>query len=98
MLTALSTVQKNLMRFAFMPAAVKSNRSGWSVEWGRPQIPYMLKEMSSEWTGRKACVFVCGPPSMRVDVANTVAGLQTLVLDRGTDLDEVFLHTENYSL
>jgi hypothetical protein len=89
--------QKNLMRFAFMPAAVKSRRSGWSVEWGRPDIPFMLKEMSEEWTGRKACVFVCGPPSMRVDVSNTVADLQKLVL-KSKKLDEIFLHTENYAL
>ncbi|SMQ49596.1 unnamed protein product [Zymoseptoria tritici ST99CH_3D7] len=89
--------QKNLMRFAFMPAAVKSRRSGWSVEWGRPDIPYMLKEISEEWTGRKACVFVCGPPSMRVDVSSTVADLQKLVL-KSKKLDEIFLHTENYAL
>lgn len=86
------------MRFAFMPAAAKSTRGGWSVEWGRPPIPYMLKDMSREWTGRKACVFVCGPPSMRVDVSNTVADLQKLVLGADKNLDEVFLHTENYSL
>ncbi|EME49640.1 hypothetical protein DOTSEDRAFT_68426 [Dothistroma septosporum NZE10] len=90
--------QKNLMRFAFMPAAVKSRRSGWSVEWGRPELPYMLKELSEGWTGKKACVFVCGPPAMRVDVSNTVADLQRLVLGGNKGLDEVFLHTENYAL
>ena len=88
--------QKNLMRFAFMPAAVKSRRNGWSTEWGRPDIPFMLKEMSEEWIGRRACVFVCGPPSMRVDVCNTVADLQKMVL-RG-EKDEIYLHTENYAL
>ena len=88
--------QKNLMRFAFMPAAVKSRKSGWSTEWGRPDIPYMLKEMSEEWSGRRTCVFVCGPPSMRVDVSNTVAELQKMVL-RGQK-DEIFLHAENYAL
>lgn len=91
-----SEFQKNLMRFAFMPAAVKARKSGWSTEWGRPDIPYMLKEMSEEWTGRRTCVFVCGPPSMRVDVSNGVAGLQKMVL-RGTK-DEVYLHAENYAL
>ncbi|CAK3893968.1 Ferric cupric reductase transmembrane component 7 [Lecanosticta acicola] len=90
--------QKNLMRFAFMPAAVKSRRSGWSVEWGRPEISYMLRGMSQEWTGKRACVFVCGPPSMRVDVSNTVADLQKLVLGGNRKMDEVFLHTENYAL
>lgn len=89
--------QKNLMRFAFMPAAVKSKKTGWSTEWGRPDIPFMLREMSEEWTGRRACVFVCGPEAMRVDVSNTVAEMQKSVWrDRGRD--EVFLHTENYAL
>ncbi|QCT69604.1 hypothetical protein E1952_14805 [Staphylococcus aureus] len=63
--------QKNLMRFAFLPAAVKSRKTGWSTEYGRPDIPFMLREMSKEWTGRRTCVFVCGPPSMRIDVSNT---------------------------
>ena len=88
--------QKNLMRFAFMPAAAKSRKSGWSTEWGRPDIPYMLKEMSEQWSGRRTCVFVCGPPSMRVDVSNTVSELQKMVL-RGQK-DEIFLHAENYAL
>ncbi len=88
--------QKNLMRFAFMPAAVKAKKSGWSTEWGRPDIPYMLRDMSADWTGRRTCVFVCGPPSMRVDVSNTIADLQKTVL-RG-ERDEIFLHTENYAL
>lgn len=89
--------QKNLMRFAFMPAAVQSRKSGWSTEWGRPDIQYMLREMSKEWKGRRTCVFVCGPPSMRVDVSNTVADLQKLVLGN-KDTEEIFLHAENYAL
>lgn len=88
--------QKNLMRFAFMPAAVKGRKSGWSTEWGRPDISFQLREMSEEWTGRRTCVFVCGPPSMRVDASRTVAELQGSVL-RGK-MDEVFLHAENYAL
>jgi hypothetical protein len=88
--------QKNLMRFAFMPAAVKARKSGWSTEWGRPDIPYMLRDMSKDWTGRRTCVFVCGPPSMRVDVCNTVAELQKMVLGGGKD--EIYLHAENYAL
>ncbi|KAF2207944.1 hypothetical protein CERZMDRAFT_50182 [Cercospora zeae-maydis SCOH1-5] len=90
--------QKNLMRFAFMPrVAVESRKGGWSVEWGRPEIPYMLKELSDEWTGTKACVFVCGPPSMRTDVSRVVAGLQTKVMANKA-LHEIYLHTENYAL
>lgn len=89
--------QKNLMRFAFLPAAIKSTKSGWSTEYGRPQIPYMLREMSDEWTGRRVCVYVCGPPSMRTDVSSTVAELQrTIWTKKGRD--EIFLHTENYAL
>lgn len=89
--------QKSLMRFAFMPAAVRAKKSGWSTEWGRPDIPYMLRQMSQEWDGRRACVFVCGPPAMRIDVSKTVASLQTVVL-KGTGLEEVYLHAENYAL
>ncbi|PPJ55817.1 hypothetical protein CBER1_01554 [Cercospora berteroae] len=90
--------QKNLMRFAFMPrVANKSRKGGWSVEWGRPEIPYMLKELSDEWTGKKACVFVCGPPSMRTDVSTVVAGLQSKVMGN-KGLHEIYLHAENYAL
>lgn len=101
--TTPSEFQKNLMRFAFMPAAVKAHKSGWSTEWGRPDIPYMLKEMSAEWMGPRACVFVCGPPAMRRDVSGAVAGLQSLVFGGakkkgGRVMEEVFLHTENYAL
>lgn len=79
-----------------MPAAVKSRRSGWSVQWGRPELPYMLRELSEEWNGKRACVFVCGPPGMRMDVSETVAGLQKKVLSG--DVEEIYLHTENYAL
>ncbi|KAL1302227.1 hypothetical protein AAFC00_002652 [Neodothiora populina] len=44
--------QKNLMRFAFLPATVKSSSraGGWSTEYGRPDIPYMLRCMNrDEW-------------------------------------------------
>ncbi|KAF1991531.1 hypothetical protein K402DRAFT_346269 [Aulographum hederae CBS 113979] len=87
--------QKNLMRFAFLPAAVKK-RDGWSTEYGRPDIPYMLRQSSREW-GRRTCVFVCGPPGMRISVSDTVADLQKLVLRRD-GVDEVFLHAENYAI
>ena len=90
--------QKNLMRFAFMPAAAsKSRKGGWSTEWGRPEIPYMLKEMSEQWTGRRTCVYVCGPPGMRTDVSNAVARMQEMVWKQ-KDREEIFLHAENYAL
>ncbi|KAF2083796.1 metalloreductase-like protein transmembrane component [Saccharata proteae CBS 121410] len=87
--------QKNLMRFAFLPAAVKK-KDGWSTEYGRPDIPYMLRGFSKDF-GRRTCVFVCGPPGMRVDVSNTVAELQKEVLRDGGK-DEIFLHAENYAI
>ena len=87
--------QKNLMRFAFLPAAVKK-KDGWSTEYGRPDIKYTLRQLSKGF-GRRTCVFVCGPPGMRVDVANTVAELQTEILKDGKR-DELFLHAENYAL
>ncbi|KAI1391947.1 ferric reductase like transmembrane component [Hypoxylon trugodes] len=93
--------QKSLMRFAFpVPHQIDG---GWSVEYGRPDLGYMLRE----WTmggpdgrgilGRRTAVFVCGPPSMRVGVANTVARLQAEIWG-DPQLEEIFLHTENYAL
>ncbi|KAI9657396.1 MAG: hypothetical protein M1821_003078 [Bathelium mastoideum] len=88
--------QKNLMRFAFLPAAVKK-KDGWSTEYGRPDLPYTLRQASKEF-GRRTCVLVCGPPSMRLDVSRTVADLQLEVL-KGTDgKEEIFLHAENYAI
>lgn len=87
--------QKNLMRFAFLPAAVKK-KDGWSTEYGRPDIPYLLRGLSKDF-GRRTCVFVCGPPTMRVSVTKTVADLQRSVWSN-SHRDEIFLHTENYAL
>lgn len=87
--------QKNLMRFAFLPAAVKK-RDGWSTEYGRPQIPFMLREMSREW-GKRTCVFVCGPPSMRIAVSKEVAALQRTVFST-KGREEIYLHAENYAI
>ena len=53
--------------------------SGWSTEYGRPDIRYMLRELEREKFGRRTAVFVCGPPSMRVDVQREVAELQRKV-------------------
>ena len=92
--------QRSLMRFAFPIPQVDG---GWSVEYGRPDLGYMLKEWATGGPdgrgilGRRTAVFVCGPPSMRVGVANTVARLQAEIW--GDDmLEEIFLHTENYAL
>ncbi|EEH43137.1 uncharacterized protein PADG_07957 [Paracoccidioides brasiliensis Pb18] len=85
--------QKNLMRFAFLPT---QKRDGWRTEYGRPDIPYMLRQFSKDF-GRRICVFVCGPPSMRIDVASTVAQLQREII-RNSGRDELYLHTENYAI
>jgi predicted ferric reductase len=93
--------QKSLMRFAFpVPHQIDG---GWSVEYGRPDLGYMLKQWATGGAdgrgilGRRTAVFVCGPPSMRVGVANTIARLQAEIW--GDDqLEEIFLHTENYAL
>ena len=83
------------MRFAFGVSGVKK-KEGWSTEYGRPDIPFMLRE-AAQGFGRRTCIFVCGPPSMRVDVTATVAQLQREVwLD--PHKDEIALHTENYAI
>ncbi|KAH6618599.1 ferric reductase NAD binding domain-containing protein [Boeremia exigua] len=86
--------QKNLMRFAFLPAAKK--KDGWSTEYGRPDIAFLLKGLGKGF-GNRACVFVCGPPGMREGVARAVVGLQRGVW-RGGGVGEVFLHAENYAV
>lgn len=105
--------RKSIMRFAFLPGGGRQ-RDGWSVEYGRPDIPLFLRQTSCTF-GRRSAVFVCGPPSMRVNVQQTIAQLQSGVLfDRAkvcpcasgsVDVvadkamqDEIFLHTENYSI
>lgn len=93
--------QRNLMRFAF-PVPHEIN-GGWSVEYGRPDLGYMLKEWATGGSdgrgilGRRTAVFVCGPPSMRVGVANTVARLQAEIWGDPM-LEEIYLHAENYAL
>jgi predicted ferric reductase len=88
-------LQKNLMRFAFLPA-VTTKKDGWRTEYGRPDIPFMLRGFERDF-GRRTCVFVCGPPGMRVDVATCVARMQREVWSDPTK-DEIFLHTENYAI
>ena len=99
--------QKSLMRFAFpVPHQIMGGdgaSGGWSVEYGRPDLGYMLREWATGGVdgrgilGRRTAVFVCGPPSMRVGVASAVARLQAEIW--GDDmLEEIFLHTENYAL
>lgn len=93
--TTPTLIQKNLMRFAFLPS-VGTKKQGWHTEYGRPDIPFMLRSFERDF-GRRTCVFVCGPPSMRVDVATCVARMQREVWSDKTK-DEIFLHTENYAI
>lgn len=90
-------LQKNLMRFAFLPSvATAQKKEGWRTEYGRPDIPFMLKSMEREF-GKRTCVFVCGPPEMRRDVQREVSRMQREVM-RGGVREEVYLHTENYAI
>lgn len=88
-------LQKNLMRFAFLPS-VATKKEGWRTEYGRPDIPFMLRGFERDF-GKRTCVFVCGPPEMRVDVATCVARMQREVWGDASK-DEIFLHTENYAI
>ncbi|KAF7518766.1 hypothetical protein PCG10_010543 [Penicillium crustosum] len=80
-------------RFAYYQPRVRDN---WRTDYFRPNITEMINEFSKTF-GRRACVFVCGPPSMRVEVANTVAKLQMQVI-MDSSRDEIFLHAENYNI
>jgi len=91
-------LQKSLMRFAFLPSvATAQKKEGWRTEYGRPDIPFMLRGLEREF-GRRTCVFVCGPPGMRRDVQSAVAGMQRGVLAGEGGREEVYLHTENYAI
>ncbi|KAK5991106.1 Ferric/cupric reductase transmembrane component 7-like protein [Cladobotryum mycophilum] len=93
--------QKNLMRSAF--PVPYHEEGGWTIEYGRPELGHMLKQWATGGAegrgilGRRTAVFVCGPPAMRVGVANTVAKLQAEIWG-DDELEEIFLHTENYAL
>lgn len=85
--------RNTLSRFAYLP---RQKQDTWRTEYGRPDVSETLKEQSKSW-GRRTCVFICGPASMRVEVANTVARLQPLVM-KDPSKDEIFLHAENYAV
>jgi len=88
-----SPPQKSVPRFAALPL---QRRDGWRIDYIRPDIPRMLAEYAQTF-GRRACVFVCGPPSMRIEVTKTVAQLQQQVM-MDSSKDEIFLHAENYNI
>ena len=74
----------------------------WDVQYGRPDLALLLRDLTTGGRdgrgslGRRTCVFVCGPPEMRVSVARTVAALQAEIWGDESK-DEIFLHTELYS-
>ncbi|KAB8072509.1 ferric reductase NAD binding domain-containing protein [Aspergillus leporis] len=80
-------------RFGSVPM---QKRNSWRIDYARPNIPQMLTEFSRAF-GRRTCVFVCGPPGMRVEVSNAVARLQQQVMTDSSK-DEIFLHAENYNI
>ncbi|KAL2871554.1 putative metalloreductase transmembrane component [Aspergillus lucknowensis] len=80
-------------RFASLPL---QKRNGWRIDYTRPDIPKMLTDFSKSF-GRRTCVYVCGPPGMRMDVSDAVARLQQLVMTDSSK-DEIFLHAENYNI
>ncbi|KAJ5973231.1 hypothetical protein N7481_010441 [Penicillium waksmanii] len=81
-------------RYAYYQPPLR--RENWKTDYFRPNISQILMECSKNF-GRRACVFVCGPPAMRVEVASTVAKLQTQVMFDSSK-DEIFLHAENYNI
>ncbi|CAF9906650.1 MAG: hypothetical protein GOMPHAMPRED_004835 [Gomphillus americanus] len=95
-----TVLQKSLMRFAFMPGLGTNagSKRGWHTEYGRPDIPYMLRQLHKTEFSKRNCIFVCGPSSMRIDVQQCVAGLQSGIWNGNGKVDEIFMHTENYSI
>jgi len=94
--TSINTVLHNSLTESDCRSEETQPSVDWHTDYGRPDIALMLRQFSENF-GKRNSVFVCGPPSMRTDVANAVAGLQTLVWEK-KDVEEVYLHTENYSL
>ena len=78
------------------PSTRNARRDDWQIDYFRPNISQMLTDYSKTF-GRRTCVFVCGPPTMRVEVSGNVARLQQLVI-RDSAKDEIFLHAENYNI
>jgi len=84
----------------------------WTIQHGRPDIRSLLKQGWRRDFGARNCVFVCGPPGMRRDVASGVADAQRLVWSgvgrrcaveeaagQGkVKVQEVWLHAENFAL
>lgn len=64
------------------------------LEFGRPPLREALRQWS-EGFGKRACIYVCGPAQMKVDVANAVAEMQDDIWI-SEEREEVYLHTESF--
>jgi predicted ferric reductase len=62
-----------------------------SVHAGRPYLPSLLPSLVSH---RRTIILGCGPESLKVDLSNAAAKLQSNVLQN--EADEVVLHTETF--
>ena len=58
---------------------------------GRPHLPSILPSIFSH---RRTMIMGCGPESLKIDLSNTAAKLQSKVL--GNEADEIVLHTETF--
>ncbi|RPB24208.1 hypothetical protein L211DRAFT_215110 [Terfezia boudieri ATCC MYA-4762] len=66
------------------------------IEFGRPRLREGIRPWA-EGFGRRTCIYVCGPETMKIDVSNAVAGLQHDIWRReNQDREEVYLHTETF--
>lgn len=66
------------------------------IEFGRPRLREGIRPWA-EGFGRRTCIYVCGPESMKVDVSIAVASLQHDIWRRANqDREEVYLHTETF--
>lgn len=66
------------------------------IEFGRPRLREGIRPWA-EGFGRRTCIYVCGPESMKIDVSNAVASLQHDIWRRDNqDREEVYLHTETF--
>jgi NAD(P)H-flavin reductase len=105
--------RKNIMRFAFLPTAQRGAPDGWSTEYGRPDLPYMLREMatsplnSSDNVGGSGAG-LAGAMGRRTAVFVCGPPSMRVAVSRSVAalqtqvlrgrVEEVFLHTENYAL
>ena len=58
---------------------------------GRPHLPSLLPSIVSH---RRTMIMACGPESLKIDLSNTAAKLQSRVLNN--EADEIVLHTETF--